>query len=398
MQDHAAFVQKDLQSYLDTKDFHSVFTKMMESILEDKPDNPVLYMVQHLLEEYPHETILISENLRKPDDDLPPTPRSEGGKEDNSDDDDDEDDSSTDKIRRKQRAMAISGESLNPDDIKELLEDIPTHEKPFEVSESLLAVIGNSPFLGNLDIEQQKRIVAALKEAPAVVPPGESIINQGDFGDVLYLLEKGEVDVFRVRGGEEELVHTYEAGSTFGELAILYNSPRAATCRAKTECTLWTLDRYSFKVLALAACIQRRELYMQFLSGVPILTTLSTMELMALSDAMREVEYTENQVVCTEGERGEFFYIIKEGEAIVTQHDADSGFDKVIAALKPGKFFGEIALITNKHRTATVRSAPKQTLKVLTVDRATFKRILGPLDEIMKRNMETYNDFFSQGI
>jgi cAMP-dependent protein kinase regulator len=212
------------------------------------------------------------------------------------------------------------------------------------------------------------------------------------------LLEKGEVEVFRMRGGEEELIHTYDSGSTFGELAILYNSPRAATCRAKTACTLWTLDRYSFKVLALAACIQRRELYMQFLGGVPLLSTLSNMELMALADATREVEYAGDEVVCLEGERGDFFGIIREGEAIVTQKDPDSGFEKVIAALKTGKYFGEIALITNKHRTASVRSAPKQILKVLTVDRATFKRILGPLDDIMRRNMETYNDFFSQGI
>jgi cAMP-dependent protein kinase regulator len=374
MQDHAAFVQKDLQGYLDKKDFHSVFTKMVESILEEKPDNPVLYMVQHLLHEYPHETTLITQNMRTPgaDEGIPDTPRSGNGNEDDSDEDEEDDDASTsEKVRRKQRAMAISGESLNPNDIKELLEDIPIYEKSVEVSEALQAVVAKSPFLGNLSDDQQQRIVSALKEAPGVVPTGEDIIKQGEFGDVLYLLEKGEVDVFRIRGGEEELMHTYDPGSTFGELAILYNSPRAATCRARTDCTLWTLDRYSFKVLALAACIQRRELYMQFLAGVPVLTSLSTMELMALSDAMREIEYPENEVVCTEGERGDFFYIIKEGEAIVTQHDPDTDFDKVIAALKPGKFFGEIALITNKHRTATVRSAPKQTLKVLTVGKST---------------------------
>lgn len=367
MQDHAAFVQKDLQGYLDTKDFHSVFTKMVESILEDKPANPVLYMVQHLLDEYPHETILITQNMRKPEEDVPQTPRSEGDKEENSDDDNDEDDGSADKVRRKQRAMAISGESLNPADIKELLEDIPIYEKPLEVREVLQGIIAQSPFLGNLDTEQRNRIVSALKAAPEVVPAGQDIITHGEFGDVLYLLEEGQVDVFRVRGGEEVFQHTYQAGSTFGELALLYNSPRTASCRAKTDCTLWTLDRYSFKVLALAGCIHRREQYMQFLGGVPILSPLSIMELMALADALIEREYSENEVVCKEGERGEVFYIIKSGEAIVTQHDADSGFDKVIAALKQGKFFGEIALITSKHRTATVRSAPKQTLKVLTL-------------------------------
>ena len=369
MQDHAAFVQQDLQRYLDTKDFHSVFTKMVESILEDKPDNPVLYMVQHLLDEYPHETFLIAQYIKKPEDEelLPETPRSDGEK-DGSDDEDDEDDSALDKVRRKQRAMAISGESLNPNDLKELLEDIPIYDKTFEVSESLLEIVQKSPYLCNLHIDQQRRIVSALKEVPEPIPAGNDIIKQGEFGDVLYLLESGCVDVYKTRGGgEEELLYSYEDGNIFGELAILYNSPRAATCRARTLCTLWTLDRYSFKVLALAACIQRREQYMQFLSQVPVLSTLSTMELMALADATHEVEYDADHVVFKEGDRGDFFCIIKEGEAIITQHDADSGFEKVISSLKSGKYFGEIALITDKLRTATVRSAPKQTLKLLTI-------------------------------
>ena len=336
-------------------------------------------MVQHLLEEYPHETLVITEQMRKPEEEvITDTPRSEAdGKEENSDDDDDTDDISTGgKGKRKQRAMAISGESLNPADLKELLEDIPIHAKSDEVNETLLGIVGKSPFLCNLHIDQQRRIVSAFKAVPDVTPAGQDIITQGDFGDVLYLLEKGEVNVVRTRGGdsgEEELMHTYDTGTTFGELAILYNSPRAATCRAKTNCTLWTLDRYSFKVMALAACIQRRELYMQFLSGVPLLTTLSNMELMALADATQEVEYAADAVVCNEGERGEFFCIIKEGEAIITQQDADLGFEKVIASLKKGKYFGEIALITDKHRTASVRAAPKQTLKVLTIGKCAIQ-------------------------
>lgn len=404
----------------------------VESILEEKPDNPVLYMVQHLLEQYPHETILITQNMRQPEEEaIPDTPRTEG-LEENSDDDDDEEDDTTDKVRRKQRAMAISGESLNPADLKELLEDIPVHEKTPEVSEALMATVSKSPFLGNLHIDEQRRIVSAFKPADDV-PAGQDIITFGEFGDVLYLVERGQVDVLQVKGGEETLVHTYDPGSTFGELAILYNSPRAATCRARTACSLWTLDRYSFKVLALAACIQRRELYMLFLGGVPLLSSLSAMELMALADAIREEEYAAEEVVCSEGERGNFFAIIRQGEALVTQKEEEGG-EKVIASLKEGKYFGEIALITDKPRTASVRCAPKQVLKVLTigewrggkcvhalliamlgchhsrggavcdylltchVDRATFKRILGPLEDILRRNMETYNDFFSQGI
>lgn len=402
MQDHAAFVQQDLKRYLDSKDFHSLFSKLVESVLEEKPDNPPLFLVRWLLEEFPHETLAISQHLRIPEDEEKgdhDDDEEDKKEEEEDDDDEDEDDSiAVDKVKRKQRAMAISGESLDPNDLQELLEDIPTIEKSEEAAERLLNIVESSPFLCNLHEDQKRRIVSAFKELPGETQAGENIITQGEFGDVLYLLERGEVDVLRRRGEEEEVVHTYESGSTFGELAIMYNSPRQATCRAKTSCKLWTLDRYSFKVLALAACIQRRERYMGFLSNVPVLSSLSDMELMALADALKENEFKEEEIVCSEGERGDLFYIIQEGEAIVTQRDEASGFENVIASLKQGKCFGEIALIANKNRTATVRAAPKQSLKALSIDRATFKRILGPLEVIMKRNMESYNDFFTQGI
>lgn len=69
---------------------------------------------------------------------------------------------------------------------------------------------------------------------------------------MFYVLQEGTVDVFVQKGGLEEVhMHTYQAGSTFGELALLYGAPRAATCRASTDCVLWTLNRLSFRVRAL---------------------------------------------------------------------------------------------------------------------------------------------------
>ena len=45
---------------------------------------------------------------------------------------------------------------------------------------------------------------------------------------------------------EEKYLKTYEPGEAFGELALLYNAPRAATIKAKNNCTLWVLDRNTF--------------------------------------------------------------------------------------------------------------------------------------------------------
>jgi cAMP-dependent protein kinase regulator len=64
------------------------------------------------------------------------------------------------------------------------------------------------------------------------------------------VLEEGLVDVYiQKKGSSEEVrVHTYKPGDAFGQLALLYNAPRAATCRARGTAKLWVLDRVTFKV------------------------------------------------------------------------------------------------------------------------------------------------------
>jgi CRP-like cAMP-binding protein len=88
--------------------------------------------------------------------------------------------------------------------------------------------------LGREDID---KIVNCMK--PTSVPAAELIITQGDIGELFYCLEVGSA-VASVEGVGE--VCSYEAGGCFGDLALLYNCPRAASVLAVTTCSLWTLD------------------------------------------------------------------------------------------------------------------------------------------------------------
>ena len=116
---------------------------------------------------------------------------------------------------------------------------------------------------------------------------------------------------------------------------------------------------------------------------------------MTLADSLAEEKYTKGSVVCTQGEEGNYFYIIKEGKAVCSVTDA-AGASTDVATLESGNYFGEIALMTAKPRQATVTAG--EDLTVLALDRATFTRVLGNLDDIMKRNIDQYTKYTAGNI
>merc|ERR1719427_1342269 len=105
---------------------------------------------------------------------------------------------------------------------------------------------------------------------------------------------------------------------------------------------------------------------------------LDNYELSQIADALRTEEYAAGAVIMTQGDVGDKFYIVEEGEARATK----SG-DEVML-YKTGDYFGELAVIRNQPRAATVRAFTP--VKVLTLDRASFKRLL-PVGDLMERAM-----------
>lgn len=80
---------------------------------------------------------------------------------------------------------------------------------------------------------------------PTFASTDEVIIRQGELGDLFFCLESGSATAL-VDGKE---VFKYTSGGCFGELALIYNSPRGATVMATSPCKLWTLDlRYSLSL------------------------------------------------------------------------------------------------------------------------------------------------------
>ena len=104
-----------------------------------------------------------------------------------------------------------------------------------------------------------------------------------------------------------------------------------------------------------------------------------------MADAVKEKKIASGETIIKQGEAGEIFYILVEGEAKATLESAP---DASVKDYGSGDYFGERALLSGEPRAANVIAVTD--LKVITLDRKSFKRLLGPLDEILKRNLANY--------
>jgi cAMP-dependent protein kinase regulator len=113
----------------------------------------------------------------------------------------------------------------------------------------------------------------------------------------------GTLDCFKVfkKGEDPKHLKVYQPGESFGELALLYNAPRAATIRAKTDSVMFSLDRETFNHIVKDAAAKKREYYESFLSKVELLKDMDPYERMQIADALKRSEYKKGDYILKEG-------------------------------------------------------------------------------------------------
>lgn len=215
---------------------------------------------------------------------------------------------------------------------------------------------------------------------------GGFLMKQGDDGDYFYIVEQGDAQIFiNMPDGSQKMVMECSPGDSFGELALMYNAPRAATIKATSALKCWGIDQDSFKTTLMESTLNQRTRYEAFLVKVPILSELKKLEVSEIADALKPVEYKAGDTVIEQGGEGDNFYIIEQG-AVDFIKDGEKMGDAT-----SGGFFGEIALLTQEKRAVAVTCTSDSTL--LCLDRKTFVRVMGPLDDVLKRNMDTYKNY-----
>lgn len=284
------------------------------------------------------------------------------------------------------RRTSVSAESLNPTTAGAESWNPPFHPKSDEQLARLKDAVSSNFLFAHLDEEQFKTVLDALVEKP-VPAKGIKVITQGDAGDFFYIVERGSFDVCIHPSGSAQpgpdglgnKVNEIGTGGSFGELALMYNSPRAATVISKERSTLWALDRITFRRILMDSAFQRRRMYEAFLEEVPLLSSLKPYERSKIADALDTVKHPAGSTIIQEGDPGDSFYLLESGEAEAYKN----GIDGPVKEYKRGDYFGELALLNDKPRQASV--VAKTDVKIAELGREGFKRLLGPVEDIMRR-------------
>ena len=285
------------------------------------------------------------------------------------------------------RRTSVSAESMNPtasdsDDWKP-----PSNPKTHEQVDRIRAAVKTNFLFSHLDEEQTNTVIAALFEKP-IPAKGIKVISQGDAGDNFYVVERGTFDIHihnsgTIQAGADGLgakVSSIGPGGSFGELALMYNAPRAATViSTEPSSLLWALDRVTFRRILMDAAFQRRRMYESFLEEVPLLSSLTSYERSKIADALETQRFSPGSTIIREGDKGESFYILESGTASV--YKSESG-NNVIHTYHKGDYFGELALLNDKPRAATIVATDD--VKVATLGSEGFKRLLGPVEDRMR--------------
>jgi CRP-like cAMP-binding protein len=269
-----------------------------------------------------------------------------------------------------QRAQNVFSEPIN------MSEDfvVPQYPKSQFAVNFIDNALADNFIFASLTKEERRMLIDAMKAD--TVETGTVIIQQGDIGDYFYVLEEGQIS-FAVDGNH---VGSASRGASFGELALLYNCPRAASCIANSTCKLWKVDQRTFRYMLANNSVTQQKGTIEVLKRVQFLANLDEPMLIKIADALTTVSYKEGDRIINKGDVGEVFYILKEGRVKV--HDIGFGDSQYVdQVLGPGDFFGERALLTGEPRVANITS---ETASVtLCVSRENFERILGPLQDLI---------------
>ena len=203
---------------------------------------------------------------------------------------------------------------------------------------------------------------------------GSPICREGEEGDSLFIIGRGEVVVTKqMSGGKEAWIRNLREGDFFGEFGFFTDQKRHASVKAVTECEILQISRDELgkivkahpRVMNVLQNLFRERVLDLFLALSPLFSSLTYVDREEIFNRFRLLKVPERTLLFKEGDPPHSLYMIKSGEVeIFTQNR--QGKKVCLSTLKSGNLFGEISLLTNRARMAYAKTTRPSELLELT--------------------------------
>jgi CRP-like cAMP-binding protein len=294
---------------------------------------------------------------------------------------------------------AVAGGGNRPVDTK------PPSPKTEEERKLMVKALKNNKNLTEVRIVDEKLANKIIEPAwKETIPAGKQLTVEGDFiADHFYMIQAGtfEVSTKQQKGqcieksvsviaskasqiSSKDAANQLGPGDSFGELALLYYTPRAATVTAKTECVVWVVDRPTFKKILAESAAEATGEYIQYFEGISAFKIMKDSDKKEVAGNLVDKNFTQGEKVIEEGEEGSTFYIMVSGTVSVSK----DGKEKQIQEATPGnaKAFELKALEKPQKHEYTVKVTSPEA-KFLTIDKQSFDMLVEGVEEYIRRTV-----------
>lgn len=211
-----------------------------------------------------------------------------------------------------------------------------------------------------------RTIVDAFEECHFEV--GEKLIVEGDDGDYFYVLREGSV---RFEANQKPVGSAGE-GDTFGELALLYSSPRAVSVIADTDVTIYRVDQKTFRYILQSQTMKNEEAKKELLQGVGFLDILGPQDIIKLAQTVVPRVFEQGDCIAQDGDR--MLYVIQEGKIRITGVENKE--------LGPGDHFGEAAFLGKDSSESKYSFVATTRVLVVCIEKDTFEKVVGDISAL----------------
>ena len=249
--------------------------------------------------------------------------------------------------------------------------------KAVPATNEIIEFLGQIPLFAELGSEELSELCNHIKLRRFM--KNSHIVRQGDKGENFYTIVSGTAKVV-VSGnnGEEKIVGVLSTGDSFGETALIEKGSRTASIITMTNTSVFEISREGFEKF-LASNTENRERITgkirlgKMLLASPVFSFMSQKQISYLIKNLKPERIKAGTTVFRQGDTGDKFYLIQEGSIHLERFEHSLRTLDII--LKPGNFFGEMALVKNIPRTATAETVTDSLL--FSLDKESFCTVIG---------------------